>query len=130
MLQAANLFLDLTAGKWKESSRVLELLGGKGQLVVLHRSSSAPSDDSDVVSFADDTLHVDNLLLSRRLKETNARLLRIGHLGSISSTQVRECKDLERTSAMVVPRVLEYMRENHLYQFGAAIAETHEDEME
>lgn len=113
----ADAFMDLTAGKWKESARVLEhLVGSKERsrrgLVVFHRSSSSTSSTDDAAAVVDDED------LSRRLQETGARLMRIGHLGSISSSQVRECRDVEQLETMVVPRVLEYMRVNHLYQFA------------
>lgn len=104
----ADSFLDLTTGKWNESSRVLEHLQRGRRLLVLHRSASDVGDDEH------------HALLSRCLEETGARLIRIGHLGSISSTQVRHCQDLEQLSTMVVPRVLDYMRANVLYQFAGA----------
>jgi nicotinic acid mononucleotide adenylyltransferase len=105
----ADAFLDLMAGKWNESARVLARMQEGRRLVVLHRSTSNNSKDDE------DNLQ---LHLSLRLEQSGARLMRIDHLGSISSSQVRECQDLEQLSTMVVPRVLEYMRANQLYQFA------------
>jgi len=109
----ADAFLDLMDGKWKESARVLEMLGGGRRLVVLYRSTA-----DDVDASTTDNNYC-NSLLERRVKEAGAQLVRIGHLGSISSSQVRACTDVEQLSTMVVPEVLQYMRDNHLYQFAA-----------
>lgn len=112
----ADAFLDLMAGKWNESERVLEQLQGGKRLVVLHRSSSSSSNSSDTATKDNDD---DELELSCQIKRTGARLLQIGQLGSISSSQVRQCRDREQLSTMVVPSVLDYIRTNGLYQFAA-----------
>jgi len=114
----ADAFLDLMDGKWKESARVLELLDGGKRLVVLHRSSSSSAPESTTSSDDDDKKNDDTVLL-RRVEETGARLMRIDQLGSISSSQVRLCSDRNKLSTMVAPRVLEYMKANHLYQFSS-----------
>ena len=105
----ADAFLDLMASKWKESDRVLQLLDGGRHLVVLHRSLDGDLADND----ANDNE------LRRRVQETGARLLRVGHLGSISSSQVRACSDVEQLRTMVAPKVLNYMQLHCLYQFAA-----------
>jgi nicotinic acid mononucleotide adenylyltransferase len=105
----ADAFLDLTAGKWNESARVLQYFGGP-KLVVLHRkgvaaaAAAAPGDD-------------ERLLES--VRQTGARLIHVGELGSISSSLVRQCRDPEQLTALVGPRVSEYIQTNRLYQFAS-----------
>jgi nicotinic acid mononucleotide adenylyltransferase len=105
-----DAFLDLTAGKWNESARVLQYFCGS-KLVVLHRkgvdaASSAPGNKND------------ERLLESRIRQTGARMIHIGALGSISSSQVRQCRDPEQLTALVGPRVSEYIQNNRLYQFA------------
>ena len=91
--------MDLTAGKWKESSRVLEILHGR--LVVLHRGDLTTD-------------------LEQRIQSTpGARIIPMDHLEDVSSSQVRECDILEDLKSMVVPEVLAYMQKHKLYQFDA-----------
>lgn len=104
----ADAFLDLTAGKWKESTHVLRLLDGGKRLVVLHRKATASTS----------SIENEEQLLQRRIKETGARLMRIDGLGSISSSQVRACRDPKVVATMVAPRVLEYMQKHRLYLFA------------
>jgi nicotinic acid mononucleotide adenylyltransferase len=101
----ADAFLDLTAGKWKESTRVLKLL--EGRLVVLYRQTGASSDTER------------DAFLQERVKDTpGARLVYMDHLNDISSSQVRACRDEGELATMVVPDVLAYMKEHKLYQFA------------
>jgi len=130
----ADAFLDLTAGKWNESARVLKLLDGGRRLVVLHRRGGAEqqeqldnSGDGGGDSPSSSPTDNNDRLLTRRVQETGARLLRIGHLGSISSSQVRECASVNELNGMVVPQVLDYMRDNHLYQFATTTTSTSEE---
>jgi nicotinic acid mononucleotide adenylyltransferase len=124
-VMGADTFLDLTAGKWKESARVLDLL--QGRLVVLERlttavASTATGDDSN----AADTDTADNkaaVALQKRVEAVpGARLLRVDNLNNISSSQVRECHNRPvaeiQEQNMVVPAVLEYMRQHGLYRYG------------
>ena len=109
----ADAFLDLMAGKWKESDRVLQFLDGGRRLVVLHRRNN-----NDTNLDADERTHDHERLLLRHVQETGARLLIIGHLGSVSSSQVRACRDVDELRTLVVPQVLEYIQSNRLYQFA------------
>ena len=107
------------AGKWKESDRVLQFLDGGRRLVVLHRRNN-----NDTNLDADERTHDHERLLLRHVQETGAQLLIIGHLGSVSSSQVRACRDVDELRTLVVPQVLEYIQSNRLYQFAAATTTT------
>lgn len=143
----ADAFLDLTAGLWKESDRILSFFAdtdtsspsplsvppnyrraasSNRQLLVLHRSSS-PANESPAGATNNNGSSVeaqekqknDDLVLARRVQDTaGSRLIRIGSLGSISSSQVRACLDTEQLTRVVVPSILEYIQRNHLYQFS------------
>ena len=90
--------MDLMAGKWKESQRVMELL--QGRFVVFDRHSANNNEE-----------------LVRKIQNTpGAQLLRIDSLTNVSSSQVRQCSDESQLAKMVTPSVLEYMKENKLYQ--------------
>jgi nicotinic acid mononucleotide adenylyltransferase len=118
-VMGADTFLDLTAGKWKESARVLDLL--QGRLVVLEReqlnaNSTAGASTGDDNAAATDT--ADNVALKKAVDAVpGARLLRVDNLNHISSSQVRACPSVVeiREQNMVVPAVLEYMRQHGLY---------------
>jgi nicotinic acid mononucleotide adenylyltransferase len=103
-----DAFLDLTAGKWNESARVLQYFCGS-KLVVLHRQG---------VVAADAPPGNDNGLLEARIRQTGARMIHVGELGSISSSLVRQCRNPEQLTALVGPRVSEYIQTNRLYQFA------------
>lgn len=100
----ADAFLDLTAGKWKESVRVLHLL--EGRLVVFHRA------------VVNDAERFENDLQDRLNAMPTVKLLRIDELKDISSSQVRACRDEGKLKQMVVPMVLQYIKDNRLYQFS------------
>lgn len=108
-VMGADTFLDLTAGKWKESARVLDLL--QGRLVVLEREElSSNSTDSATAD--------SNVALKKAVEAVpGARLLRVDNLNHISSSQVRACRSAAEIQEqnMVVPAVLEYMRQHGLY---------------
>jgi nicotinic acid mononucleotide adenylyltransferase len=124
----ADTFLDLIGGKWKESARVLDLL--QGRLVVMERATTATASatasadddhaaDTAVADVADnDDDDDDNVALKKAVEAVpGARLLRVDNLNHISSSQVRACRSVAemREQNMVVPAVLEYMRQHGLY---------------
>jgi nicotinic acid mononucleotide adenylyltransferase len=113
-VMGADTFLDLTAGKWKESARVLDLL--QGRLVVLEREQLTAN--SALSTSTDDDNAADNVALKNAVEEVpGARLLRVDNLNHISSSQVRACPSVAEIQEqnMVVPAVLEYMRQHGLY---------------
>lgn len=105
----ADAFMDLTAGKWKESARVLELL--RGRCLVLHRRQT---DNQDT------TIH--NHALQARVESVpGATLVSMASLGAVSSSRVREAVaandwQVLQQDAMVHPDVLAYIREKGLYR--------------
>ena len=102
----ADTFLDLTAGKWKESSRVLELIEGR-IVVLLRKVGEGGVGESDGSS---------PRLLEDRIREVpGSRLLHVEHLDDVSSSRVRCCTDVDELRRMVRPEVLDYMRERKLY---------------
>jgi nicotinic acid mononucleotide adenylyltransferase len=116
-VMGADTFLDLTAGKWKESARVLDLL--QGRLVVLEREQLTAKSASTTSSTS---MGDDNGAANAALKEaveavSGARLLKVDNLNHISSSQVRACPSVAaiQEQNMVVPAVLEYMRQHELY---------------
>jgi nicotinic acid mononucleotide adenylyltransferase len=115
-VMGADTFLDLTAGKWRESARVLNLL--QGRLVVLERETIT---NSTTASAGEDTIAsdaADNVALKKAVDAVlGARLLRVDNLNHISSSQVRDCRSVVEIQEqnMVVPVVLEYMRQHGLY---------------
>jgi nicotinic acid mononucleotide adenylyltransferase len=116
-VMGADTFLDLIAGKWKESARVLDLL--QGRLVVLERltnNSTATASTGDYN--AADTVADNDVALNKAVEAVpGARLLRVDNLNHISSSQVRACRSVVEMQEqnMVVPAVLEYMRQHGLY---------------
>ena len=94
----ADAYTDLMAGKWKESDRVLQIL--EGRLVVFHREGDGVTTTASSPQGA------------------NVSWCKVNHLGNVSSSQVRECRDLETLKTLVMPEVLQYMRENQLYSFS------------
>jgi nicotinic acid mononucleotide adenylyltransferase len=134
-VMGADTFLDLTAGKWKESARVLDLL--QGRLVVLERltltttttaSTCTTTDDDNNAAHADTTADTaDHMAAAVALQKAveavpGARLLRVENLNNTSSSQVRECHSRPvaeiQEQNMVVPAVLEYMCQHGLYGYG------------
>jgi nicotinic acid mononucleotide adenylyltransferase len=111
----ADSFLDLMNGKWKEGRRVLELLENGRRLLVLHRVSNNHDDHGDPASVSPSTTEQ---YLKSQVDAAGAQLIQMDSVGSISSTQVRECRDMERLSTLIVPSVLEYIKRNKLYQFA------------
>jgi nicotinic acid mononucleotide adenylyltransferase len=119
-VMGADTFLDLTAGKWKESARVLDLL--QGRLVVLEREQLTTNSTASTAtaSIGDDHAAdtADNVALKKAVEAVpGARLLRVDNLNHISSSQVRACRSVAEMQEqnMVVPAVLEYMRQHGLY---------------
>ena len=112
------------AGKWRESDRVLQFFDGGRRLVVLHRSSSSSSNNSNRDAKPTHNLVNNDSELLQRVQATGARLLRVGHLGSVSSSQVRSCRTVKELRTLVVPQVLEYIQCHRLYQFATATAST------
>jgi nicotinic acid mononucleotide adenylyltransferase len=120
-VMGADTFLDLTAGKWKESARVLDLL--QGRLVVLERETANSTTTANTTAITgDDNAAADTTDGKVALKKAveavpGARLLRVDNLNHISSSQVRDCRSVVeiQDQNMVVPAVLEYMRQHGLY---------------
>jgi len=115
----ADTFLDLIDGKWRESGRVLDLI--QGRILVFYRPPSSSTSTSSVADAESGNALKRRKqerfdLLQRRVDEVpNARLLRVDGLEDISSSQVRSCTDVSELRRMVVPGVLEYMRQHKLY---------------
>jgi len=101
----ADAFVDLVSEKWKESARLLQLL--QGRFIVLER----PEENSDT----NNEENARHLLQTQVRAVPGARLLRVDHLTAVSSSQVRECGDVHLLQTMVVPAVLDYMRQHGLY---------------
>jgi nicotinic acid mononucleotide adenylyltransferase len=106
----ADAFLDLTAGKWKESARVLDLL--QGRLLVLHRvdnESPGPEKGSS------------EELRDRVAAVPGATLLSLPSLGAVSSSRVREAVAAEewesflQDEGVIHPDVLAYIQQQGLY---------------
>lgn len=95
--------MDLTDGKWKESDRVINLLGGRFLVFYRHESREQWQNDKQ---------------LRRRVQRlTGAKLLKVDHLQDVSSSQVRASTSVDYMETMVSPQVLKYMREHNLYFF-------------
>lgn len=101
--------MDLTAGKWKESDRVLQLVHG---LLVMERKQQQQDSDESNKSLS--------TLLRQRVQETSTptRLWQVDQLDGVSSSQVRACTNHDELKRLVVPAVLEYMQQHGLYQFA------------
>ena len=104
----ADAFMDLTAGKWKESQRVMELL--EGRFLVLNRIEDDAKTQQNCIP----------VQLQERINSVHgARLVSVPSLGAVSSSRVREAiKSQDWPSLdekMVHPRVLEYIRKHGLY---------------
>jgi nicotinic acid mononucleotide adenylyltransferase len=115
-VMGADTFLDLTAGKWKESARVLDLL--QGRLVVLEREQLTANSTASSTSTGGDDNAAANVALKKAVEAVpGARLLKVDNLNHISSSQVRACPSVAEIQKqnMVVPAVLEYMRQHGLY---------------
>jgi nicotinic acid mononucleotide adenylyltransferase len=135
----SDAFFDLTAGKWKESQRILQILQGRLLVLLREKSSSKPVTVSQCTTTEtatseqlnthhhnddiDEKVNSNQLLLQRiqaRIDETcpNAKVLEIDHLDDISSSMVRQCPaDINIWSTMISPSVLQYIQEHRLYQF-------------
>jgi nicotinic acid mononucleotide adenylyltransferase len=98
----ADAYHDLMAGKWIESERILQLVGGEQHLVIFQR---AGHDDIHNTTRASSTI-------------SKQRYVQIPHLTNVSSSQVRACTDLETIQELVLPEVLAYILENKLYAIG------------
>lgn len=111
----ADAFMDLTAGKWKESDRVLQLL--QGRFLVLNRmepnNCSGGSNDETTINKAND-------LQARVASIPGAQLVSVDSLGAVSSSQVRQAVakqdwTLLQDEAVLHPGVLAYIRDKQLY---------------
>ena len=126
----ADAFLDLTAGKWKESERVLQLL--QGRCLVLHRAEEDGGDDATgeettIDAFPTSTTekvqqkcNPSSLLVQRVASVPGAKLLRVPTLGAVSSSKVRDAIAAGDTASltpdMIHPDVLAYILDKGLYQ--------------
>lgn len=90
-----DAFLDLVAGKWRESERILQ-----NEAVYLWVVARGPP------------------TLSFPTMPPRSRILNDIPLIDISSSQVRQCRDISELASMVHPKVLEYIQERRLYMFA------------
>lgn len=99
----ADSYKDLIQGKWKESQRVVDSFGDR--LVVFARGTAPVT--------------------------VNPRhtIVTVDSLSTVSSTQVRNCTDIEQLQSMITPSVLAYMLEHGLYKIGKLQKETKEKEV-
>ena len=93
----ADSFLDLVAGKWKESDKVLRSCS----LLVLHRAGQAEDRLQAIVEAT-----------------PGARLLHVESLGDMSSTKARDCRDVAQLKEWLEPTVVDYIVEHRLYAFA------------
>lgn len=103
----SDAFIDFAEGKWKESGRIKQLL--QGRFIVLHRQQEGVNEDRQG-------------LLEQRVRETPGAVildLCTIQLTDVSSTQVRECRDQSLLAKLTLPSVVEYMKQNSMYQFAA-----------
>lgn len=108
----ADAFMDLTAGKWKESARVLQLL--RGRFLVLHRIQHDSDNDKT-------TNAINNDLQARVQSVPGAQLVSVETLGAVSSSLVREAVAAQnwesvQDETVLHPKVLAYIRERRLYR--------------
>jgi nicotinic acid mononucleotide adenylyltransferase len=106
----ADAFLDLTADKWKESERVLQLL--QGRFLVLHRVDSERENGQGEVSAIE--------LRDRVAAVPGATLVSVPSLGAVSSSRVRDAVDAGEWASLkdehvMHPQVLDYIRQQGLY---------------
>lgn len=112
----ADAFMDLTAGKWKESERVLELL--QGRFLVLNRIECTNNSENGLL--ANGETSIPEALKARVDSVPGAQLLSVPALGAVSSSRVREAvaaKEWEmlESDEWIHPAVLTYIREHGLY---------------
>ena len=110
----ADAFMDLTAGKWKESARVLTLL--QGRFLVFHRIEEGNDNKNAAIT------NTSRLAIQERVQSVpGARLISVPSLGAVSSSRVREAvaaqdwNVFQSDETMVDPKVLTYIRDNGLY---------------
>jgi nicotinic acid mononucleotide adenylyltransferase len=116
-------FIDLVQGKWQQHDRILnDLLLSKEneehttqrRLLVLYRATTTTTANNE-------TEHEKQpLLIQQYAHELGVRLIHIHHLGNISSTQIRNCQnvqELQSSNQMILPQVLEYIQQHRLYSF-------------
>jgi nicotinic acid mononucleotide adenylyltransferase len=115
----ADTFLDLMAGKWKRSHDVIRMLQGRLWIIPRPTETQDGNDGEIDESSAQRQLQarIDELNRHGGIANNAARLLTVPHLLPISSTSVRNCIDRTKLETLVVPSVLTYIEENHLYAF-------------
>lgn len=94
-----DAFVDLANLKWKRSEHVLSL----GRFVVIDRLGYSEGD---------------RIVQQRQTTSSNIRLLRIPKLDMVSSTMIRSCRDEEALQSLLTPSVLDYIKEQKMYQFA------------
>ena len=127
----SDAFFDLMNGKWKDSQRIIQML--QNRLLVLYRKDNNTNNNNN----NDPTLIINNDIMTDNNQNDNnvdndklnriqncinnqcpgATLLQHNHLDNVSSTSVRQCENIDLLHTMISLPVLQYMKENHLYQF-------------
>jgi nicotinic acid mononucleotide adenylyltransferase len=102
----ADSYVELLQGKWREGSAVLELLGNR--LVVFSRGRPHETITTTTTTATND--------------QYRHSFVTVPELSTISSTQVRACRDPEQLRTMVAPAVLAYIQRHSLYMFAATTA--------
>jgi nicotinic acid mononucleotide adenylyltransferase len=101
----SDTFIDLADWKWKRSREILSFL--EGRLVVIDRPDGTAKGALQE--------RIDEMNESQK---ANVRLLRVPILEAVSSTMIRSCHDEETLLAVLVPSVLEYIKEQKIYSFS------------
>lgn len=100
----SDTFIDLTDWKWKRSKDILSLLGGR--ILVIDRPDGTAKEVKE---------RIDEI---NKSQEANVRLLRVPTLEAVSSTMIRSCRDEEMLNSLLVPAVLNYIKEQKMYSFA------------
>lgn len=128
----SDAFFHLMNGKWKDSQRIIQML--QNRLLVLYRKDNTNNNninnpiiinndiETDILHNNQNDNNVDNDKLHRIQNYINnqcpgATLLQHCYLDNVSSTSVRQCQNIDLLHTMISLPVLQYMKENHLYQF-------------
>jgi nicotinic acid mononucleotide adenylyltransferase len=123
----SDAFLDLTAGKWKQSEKIISMLNGR--FLVLYRNQntfqqqySSTASDKFLIDGNSSRADMDAVHERIRVHCPKAKFLQMEHLDDVSSTKVRDCSDLSLLSSMLSTPVLEYIQLHQLYQFQSMTA--------
>lgn len=108
----ADTFCDLVQGKWKESQRVLQMVH---HVYVFARQQASDSEAARQSTLLQECL--------AKMGDDKATLLEVDHLQGVSSSQARECTDMEELKEMLPQPVLEYILQNGLYAIGKRFQE-------